>query len=105
MKKLIIFGYFLVSLLVTTTVVVGSQLIKMDDVDLNMRTDKTSLSDYEVEQMNKSNYWNKKFIIKEGRTFILAVDLKETRTRQFPFWLTKVDTLAKYVLVEEDNKK
>lgn len=104
MKKLVILGYFVLSILATTTVVVGSQLAKMDAVDVIMRTDRTYLSDYEVEQMNSSNEWHRKFTLKEGRDFVLAVDLKETRTRSFPFWTTKVDTLSMYVLTEEDKR-
>ena len=104
MKKLIIVGYFVLSLMVTGTVVLGSQLVKMDDVEVNVRTIKTTLSDFEVEQLNKSGTWNRRFELKEGREFILAVDVKETRTKYFPIWQTKVDTLAVYVLTEEDRR-
>jgi hypothetical protein len=104
MKKLIIIGYFALSLVVTGTVVLGSQLVKMDKIEVKVRTIKTTLSDYEVEKLNKSGSYNKKFELKEGREFILAVDVKETRTKYFPIWHTKVDTLAEYILTEEDKR-
>lgn len=86
MKKLLISGYFVGMLLLTYVVVKGAATYLGEPVEINFRTLTHDLNDTEMDQHH--------FQREEHVDYVRETKLKETRTKKFFGWETKIDTLS-----------
>lgn len=90
MKKIIIFGYFVLVFIFSFFIVRATASLKMDGVEVNYRKDDKKLTDQEVIQRNIQ--------IDPDKEYTEYYELLETRTKTILGWDTKIDTVKKYVM-------
>jgi hypothetical protein len=101
MKKLLITGYFVVTLLLTFLVAKAVGTYKNGNVEIKYRKLSQDISDVEMEDYNRRGVFEKQMEHKEGFEFVRYDEVKETRTKKMFGWETKVDTIKSYILQEE----
>lgn len=85
MKKTLIIGYFVSMILLTFFVTIVTATYHSDKVEVKFRNTKRYLSDTEVSQ--------RQLIKENGKCVVDYINTKETRTKKFLGWETKIDTL------------
>lgn len=101
MKKFLVFSFFGLCLTLTVFGMRAGEFLSMKNTEVNYRTLEYDLSDTEVEEMNAKKLFERPLEIKEGYYNCLYNEIKETRTKTFFGWGTKVDTLKTYVRLKE----
>lgn len=84
MKKFIIAGYFVGTILLTYLTVILSATYLSGDVEVKYRDHEHTLSDTEISEYQITPM--------EGKNVVMRWQTKETRTKKLLGWDTKIDT-------------
>lgn len=95
MKKVIIFGFFMLMIVSTYALVYVTTYIKMNDSEVSFEVRQQPLSDTDVDYVNTHNMFEKALNPREEN--IRVDEVKITRTKKGFSWETKIDTLKTYV--------
>lgn len=97
MKNFLIVSFFIICFGLSFFAIKAGAFLTMRPIETKYRTVSRSLSESEVEEINKTGTFDKRIEIKEDETNYLFHKLKETRTKTQFGWETKIDTLNTYV--------
>jgi hypothetical protein len=100
MKKLLVPGFFILSILLTAFVTTAVATIKLEDGEVEFTTLSHTLSDTEVNEANTKDLYTTKLNVRSGYRNVRNDDVKITRYKKILGWETKVDTLKSYVTEE-----
>jgi len=93
MKKVIIYGYFLLIGVLSFFLVKGASSLNMGETDINFRKLEHKLSDKEIIDAHIQK--------KDRMEYVKYYETVETRTKKFFGWDTKIDTI-KIAIMERD---
>jgi hypothetical protein len=97
MKKLLVPGFFILSILLTAFVTTAVATVKLEDGEVEFETLNHTLSDTEIDEANTKKLYTRKIEIKRDYRNVRKDEVKITKHKKFIGWETKVDTLKTYV--------
>jgi hypothetical protein len=97
MKKLLVPGFFILSILLTAFVTTAVATIKLEDGEVEFTTLSHTLSDTEINEANTKKLYTKNIELRKDYKNVRKDDVKITRYKKILGWETKVDTLKSYV--------
>jgi hypothetical protein len=100
MKKLLVPGFFILSILLTAFITTAVATIKLEDNEVEFRTLSHTLSDTEINEANTKKLYTSNIEFKEGYKNIRKDDVKINKYKKILGWETRVDTLKSYVTQE-----
>jgi hypothetical protein len=100
MKKILVPGFFILSILLTAFVTTAVATIKLEDGEVEFTTLSHTLSDTEVNEANTKDLYTTKLNVKMDYRNVRKDEVKITKHKNFIGWETKVDTLKTYVTEE-----
>lgn len=103
MKKILVPGFFILSLLLTLLVTTSVATLRLKDGEVEFKTLEHTLTDTEIDYANRNKLYDSKIIVEQGFQNIRKDEIKITRTKNIIGWEEKVDTLKSYVNHVECN--
>ena len=97
MKKILVPGFFVFSLLLTIFVTTSAVTLRIPDNDVEFKTLSHVLTDKEIDHANTKKLYTSKIIVEEGYVNVREDEVKILRTKNIIGWEEKVDTLKSYV--------
>ena len=100
MKKILVPGFFILSILLTAFVTTAVATVKLEDGEVEFATLSHTLSDTEINEANTKKLYTGKIELKEDYENVRKDEVKITKHKKIIGWESKVDTLKTYVTQE-----